>query len=467
MKRLVISTIIVLAASLAQSQVTQVQVPQILDTNIRVPQVFDIGGSGARARGMGSAYLASGEDASALTFNPAGLFSIDKTMMTFGLDQFASRGSVTFGASSTPQSGSFGGLGFFSLVTPFRVKGHGFVGGLSYGRTSDEASNASYKLIFPIDPDGIAPTLDTTNYFLDVQRNYHAYFVPVTIGFGTRLSEKLAGGLSLAIITGRSVDRISQQDHASNWFVFEKYPQGVEYQLRAAAIDTSSYSGVTVSLGFKYMADKSSFGFMMKLPYTLRQKTNRTLRATTYVNGLEYTNASGVIFRDGNVIDIDIPMTVGFGGAYKPDTNTTLAADIEYRPFSGKNINIRDSLRLVPGAKDEEFFRSKDPGWRNVFVIRTGAEKILSTSSLAFPRVPVRAGIGIMPIPAPNTTNGEPTGTATSMSLSLGSGVWWSLLHLDVAYTYRALKQTEATAFGSTEAKGKGHLLYLTFTGYF
>ncbi len=465
MKRLVIIGLFVCIAGLAHAQ--NPEVPIVLDTTIQVPQVFDIGGSGARARGMGSAYIATGDDAAALTFNPAGLFSIDKTSMTFGLDRMTAGGDVSFLGSKTPRSGSYGGLGFFSFVSPFRVKGHGFVFGLSYGRSSDEASNNAVDLVFPIDPDGIQPFLDTTDFHLSIRRSYHAQFTPVTGGVGTRLSSKLAAGFSIAFINGKSVDNLQQQNIAADWFVIEKYPQPVDYIFQGALIDTSTFSGVSFSLGFKYTQDKLALGAVFKLPYTLRQTTNRTLRATTYVNGLLYPNASGVIFRDGNVIDIDIPFTVGFGGAYKPDSSTTLAADFEYRPFSGKEIDIRDSLRLVPGAKDQEFFHTEDPGWRNALVIRGGIEHYFTTSSTLFPLVPLRAGVGFMPIPRPNKNNGQPSGTATALNLSLGSGVHWALLHLDAAYTLRTLNQTDGSDLGTTETNGKSHLLYLTFTGYF
>jgi long-subunit fatty acid transport protein len=277
----------------------------------------------------------------------------------------------------------------------------------------------------------------------------------------------MAAGLSIAIITGKSVDNLAEHNQASDWFVLEKYPQPVEYDVQAAVIDSSKFSGVTFTLGLKYFTPKSAIGAVIKLPYTLRQTTDRTLRLTTTVNGLEYTNGSGVIFQDGNVLDIEMPMMIGVGGSYKPNQSTTLAADVEYRPFSGKEVQIRDSIRLVPGAKDQEFFHSEDPQWRNVLILRGGAERLVSTKSTVFPVIPVRGGFGFMPIPAPNYTNGQPSGTATSINFSLGSGVHWSLLHLDVAYTFRSLKQTYSADYGTTEANGKSHLFYVTFTGYF
>ncbi len=465
MKRLVTVALLLFVGAASHAQ--DIEIPLVVDTTIGIPGVFDIGGAGARARGMGSAYIAAGDDAAAVTFNPAGLYSIDKTSMTFGFDQFVARGNVSFSNIYVPQKGSFGGIGFFSIVSPFRIKGHGFVGALSYGRTSDEAYNSAVDVGFLIDPDGPSPQYDTVLYQVSIRQRYHAEFHPITFGFGTRLSEKVAAGLSLAIITGRSVDDLAQRNIADGWFVAEKFPQPVQYDFYGGLIDTSKFSAVTFSAGFKYTSDKTLLGAVLKLPYTLRQTTGRTLRATTFVNGQEYLNGSGVIFRDNNVIDIEIPMFIGVGAAYKPDTNTTFAADFEYRPFSGKEVNIRDSVRLVPGAKDQEFFRTADPGWRNVLIIRTGAEKFFETNSTMFPRVPLRAGIGFMPIPSPNYTNGVPSGTATALNLSLGSGVWWSLLHLDVAYTFRSLKQTYEDQYGATEINGKSHLLYVTFTGYF
>jgi hypothetical protein len=460
MKRLALSTILILlACGTSKGQTTVAD-----DLAIEVPAVLDIGGSGARARGMGGAFIAAGDDASSLTWNPAGLYSLEKTIMTFGYDHLSARGSVESGPLSVPQQGGFGGPGFFSILAPFRIKNHGFVGGISYARTFDEAANGAGDFSFLIDPDGPVPTYPLTLYNMSIRSTYHAQVTPVTVGFGTRLSERVAAGLSANVITGNSVSLYNQHEKADSFFVREYYPQPSNYDFNGTVIDSRKFSVLFFSVGFKYIKPTLSIGAVLKMPYKLRQETDRTIREVTTVNGLVRTDGTVTEFRDGSIVDIEMPLMVGVGAAMKPNAATTLALDVEYRPFSGQELRIRDSIRLVPGAKDEEFFRNHDLKWRNVLIVRAGAERLFTTNSRIFPVVPVRVGIGYMPIPGANKTADDvPSGTASGINLSLGTGVQWSQLHVDLAYSYRTLKRT----FGTTEFNGKSHYTYLTFTGYF
>src|SRR3989304_126361 len=56
---------------------------------LRVPSVFDMTGGGARAQGMGKAFLAVSDDVSALSWNPAGLYGQEKPMLGFSYGAFA------------------------------------------------------------------------------------------------------------------------------------------------------------------------------------------------------------------------------------------------------------------------------------------------------------------------------------------------------------------------------------------
>ena len=432
--------------------------------DIRVPGVYDIAGSGARARGMGNAFLAAGDDITALTWNPAGIYAIDKPMMTFGISRFVPRGTASLFVFENKQTGAFSGPGLFSFASPFRIKGHGFVGGISYSRSTDEADNVAAGTAFYIDPDGPASIFNPTLYTISIDEAFHADLTPVTFGFGTRVSEKVSVGASLTVMTGKSVNVSLQHDFADSFFFAEYGAQKVSYDFTGSIIDSSKFSGVSFLLGFKYSGTQFSIGAIAKLPYSLRQTTNRTASAVTTVNGLIRSNGTGTVFIDDNITKIQMPMIFGVGGALKPNAKTTFAVDVEYRPFSGKQIMIRDSVRLVPGAKDEEFYRTIDPKWRNVLVIRAGGEYLWTTNSQVFPVVPLRAGFGILPVPRPNLDiDGNPSGTPTGINLSVGTGVHWSQILMDIAYAYG--KRTET--YGDSNFKSRTHQFQMTFTGYF
>jgi hypothetical protein len=473
MKRLVIAVLLLTScgSALAQSSISDTVLPVI-----NVPSVFDIGGSGARARGMGNAYIGAGDDAAALTWNPAGIYQLDHIYMTFGVNSYSPRGkaldygfyTTSVGQLSVKQTGSFSSPGLFSLVSPFRIKGHGFVGGISYGHSYDEASNGASEASAMVDPDGPAALYDSTEYSVGLRSAYHARMTPVVVGFATRLGERMAAGLSLSVMNGKSVDKLSRHDVADNYFVAEYYPQAANLDVQSMVIDSSKFSGMSIALGFKYDLPKLALGAVIKLPYRLRQTTDRSIIVVTRVNGLVRDNGTVTQFRDDRVVDIHMPFAIAVGGAYKLNDKTTLAIDLDYRRFSGRKVDYRDSLRLVPGAKDEEFFTIVDKHWRNVISFRGGGEYLWSTGVSVLPVVPLRAGFAIVPIPRPNESYSQVSGTATANSFSLGTGVRWTQISIDLAYSYTKLDQTLDDFFGIPyRVEGRSHQMVMTLTGYF
>jgi long-subunit fatty acid transport protein len=134
--------------------------------------------------------------------------------------------------------------------------------------------------------------------------------------------------------------------------------------------------------------------------------------------------------------------------------------DMEFRHFSGAKIDARDSLFIDPGGKNQEFFTKVDPEWNNVFTVRLGGEYLYQTDVGV---IPVRAGFGYVPLPAPNVDLSGDTSTAAGYTLSLGTGIHWNQIHLDWAYTFAASKWE----VGIFEQKSHNHHLNFTFTGYF
>ena len=124
--------------------------------------------------------------------------------------------------------------------------------------------------------------------------------------------------------------------------------------------------------------------------------------------------------------------------------------------------------------------------------LRTGAEYLWSTGKSFAPTVPLRCGFGYTQVPSPSYDISSdytfvsdtltileiefPTSSTAQYNFSLGAGVYWSQIHLDVAYSYTALSRKEPTVvFGQQfnglitygELKTKNHNLSMTFTGYF
>jgi len=132
-------------------------------------------------------------------------------------------------------------------------------------------------------------------------------------------------------------------------------------------------------------------------------------------------------------------------------------------------VNVRDSLELVPGGTNVEYFTEYDPHWNSTMAFRFGGEYVWHTGSRLFPTVPLRAGFGFVQVPEPDVeanTSGFPGySTAAMTRWSIGTGLRWEQIHLDVSYARTSLDQDDA--FWLQRSTSDNGIVNLTFTGYF
>ncbi len=482
--------LIVGADSMAQSDFRD-EVPYLLNP---LPTTLDFTGGGARAKGMGNAFIGVSDDISAISWNPAGLYRIDnpyeQPVLSLGYNSFKSNSDYAFVAlnENFEHSATFGDIDLASFLAPLRIKGHPFVFAGSYTRLDDEYSSGEFVYDTYVD---YTPLNDdfTVNLFRQIgTAAYHSAVYAANFGLGTRVYEKLTFGLSVNVYSGKAnrMERyVSVQDGVTPP---ELVGQAVLQITDIVTTDTISFSGTYFSMGLRYTGDKFSAGLVVKTPHVLKQTTDVTLASVNTRNGnVEPMNTITLYFDDA-LTELDMPLVVGGGVGFQANENLLLALDAEYRAFSGGEINVRDSIRLNPGEKDTEYFTTNDPQWNNVLTIRGGAEYTWHTGSTVFPMVPLRAGLSYVPLPTPNivgdvvfdTTAAAAaaipdlrTETASSMSLSAGMGLHWDQIHLDFAYTNRKLDREETkklvvdNPYFNSETSTTDHIFNLTFTGFF
>ena len=283
----------------------------------------------------------------------------------------------------------------------------------------------------------------------------------VNFGFGTRLSGNFALGIGLNIYGG------AVQRHTNVLVTGDNVPvnnfQNGSLERNIFVADSSGFGGFNFTIGIKHDGERFDAGLVIKTPFSLSQKSLNFASDIFKINGV-------VDFTDTTItIDLltkyEIPMIVGFGIGYNVSDSWLLAFDAEYRHFSAQQIKIRQSITLVPGADNiEEFLilSAEQWQWSNVFIVRAGTEYLNETG---IGTIPFRAGIGYVPVPTPDTDiNGVRT-TAVSYEFSLGTGIHWEQIKLDLAYNYSTLS-LESLGFAA-QSNNKNHFLTASFTGYF
>ncbi len=435
---------------------------------------FDFSGGGARSEGMGKAFIGLSDDNSAGSWNPAGLYEIENPIMSISYGSLAPRGytksfiTVNENVRQFDHTGSLGKISFASFVAPLRVKGHQFIGSFSYTRNFDQ-----YQAFTRSDtgwvPRSLSVTVgDVTRTFSDsiyysgnTNTNFEGGLESINFSVGTRIYKKYTVGVALNVYTGHMV-----RDVFTSNFFDDVHRSVIDTQIVDAiytteVLDSNKFSGFNVTLGAKYNGEKFDAGLVIRTPFSLNVKTGRSYYLIATENGLELNNGTDTVYYDDLLAKYDIPLIVGMGLAYKVKDNLTLALDAEYRAFGSAKVKVRDSLFLDPGGENKEFFTEKDPEWNNVFTIRTGME-FMKESRIG--TIPIRAGFGYVPLPFPSVDANGNTSSTNSVSFSLGSGIWWSQIHLDWAYTYSTYSWERSDVF---EEKNKDHHFNFTFTGYF
>lgn len=442
------------------------------------PQSRDFNGGGARAKGMGNAFIGISDDISAVSWNPAGLYRQDDPYEQPVLALSYQSLSADAGMMSKPWGewrqydyhDVFGGVDFMSILFPLRVKGHMFVGSLAYTRIGDEVLNAGMS----VDDSVMTTYANVENseipFHYENLTNFRSSVNTINIGFGTRLYNDLTFGLAINFYSGQAA---GQMDETIIWenMVHPTLPMNQRGTglIHNSVTDTTSFSGVYFTIGFKYTAEKLVAGLIIKTPHTLRQTTDTKLGTILLANGIEQAGSGSVVHFDDNVVELDQPLVLGIGLGYNVLENLLMSADFEYRSYGGGMVNFRDLLELVPGGTNVEYYTEYDPHWNSTMAFRFGSEYVWHTGGRLFPTVPLRVGLGFIQVPEPdveiNTIGFPGYSTATMTRWSIGMGLRWEQIHLDVSYARTSLDQDNV--FWLQRSTSDNGILNLTFTGYF
>jgi hypothetical protein len=418
---------------------------------------------------MGKAYLGVSDDASAITWNPAGLISHDKPIVGLSYTMLRPRGSfVEANGAKYDFTNSYSNLTYLSFLSPVRIRGHQFVLAASYSQTFEDFYQGSFDQKIDDRPHDVYSDAPY-DYRAVATTVYHANPYVINFGFGTPVSERMDVGASINVATGKAVSSSRISQYGSGYRAIDRLGQEVFRDSSQSSLDSTSFSGVNFTLGGKYENENLTVGMVVKTGYSLKLNTDGKYSDSVRYNG--QLKSGGTVFIDDQVTKYNLPWVFGFGFGYKMQPNWILALDLEYRGYASTKGKVRTSIMIGSGGNNEEVFTEFDPRFYDCFVVRTGTEFLWTTNSTIFPIVPLRFGLGYVPVPAPSISPNGTTEQNTMYQVSAGTGVRWNQIWLDLSYVYSTLDQTSATSYNGLlqqgEINGRDHRMNLTFTGYF
>ena len=429
---------------------------------------FDFVGGGTRAKGMGNAYLGVSNDITGGSWNPAGLFEFDKTSIAVSYFKLNPKGN-SFTESLTDSvlsnhSGSFSNISSINFASPIRISGHPFVFTANLTRNFNsfkqfELQQADSLIFASFSFNKLY--IDTNQVDTDIRVHQEGGLNSINVGFGTRFYDNISFGATVNIYSGKSIYKVQQlmeiQDYRYQTFQFATLDSSIYVE------DTNKFSGANITLGFMYNGDKLNAGLVLRTPFKLSEKRVQSIAFNSYINGAPRT-VDGILFSD-ILFKYDMPLMIGVGLGYQMNENLLLAADFDYRGFSGNTIEYRISQTINPGGSNIEEYITFDPKWNNSLSMRFGTEYM---KKFDFAEVPIRAGFGFVPLPTPSIDNSGTFSTAVKYNLSLGTGMHFEQIKFDIAYVYSSvnLDGYEYIQFYNVTEE-KNHTITFSFTGVF
>ena len=379
---------------------------------------LNLNGFGARATGMGGAYVSLANDYTAVFWNPAGLAQMTKAQFGLAADALLPTGKYALGTFSMGTEKKLypaGLVGYFQPIGQNIVVGVGAYTlsglGADWTNTGLEAALAS-----PIPPAAFTPTLGAYDW--------RSFIGSVTIApsIAVKVSDMFYLGASFNINYG--FFKIDQ------WGTFAIVtPTAPPAGLVGVAPTLVNFGQQTLDVnGWGFGA---TFGVLAKpadwisVGATFRTESKIKLDGTM---AIENINLLGLPPNSGAEMKVSSPMWLAAGFSLKPVDGLTFSFDAQYTNWSKlQEIAITFSEPAWTAALADESALVLD--WKNKTQLRAGVEYDFGTLA-------IRGGYYHDPAPAPSSTLNILTPSFTYNSFALGLGYKAGGLRIDAAVEY-------------------------------
>ena len=365
---------------------------------------YNITGAGARALGMGGAFIGVADDATAIVWNPAGLTQLERMEVSvvgryvFETTDYSYKDNPENNQSEKQTHPVFN---FGSFAIPFSIGEVKGVLAAAYQRQLD----FYYKQ-------------NAENMETDETGGADAVSPGIAVGIGSIFSVGVAANI---------------------WFGNDTYKL-------TTPTDTSSYDGTATGVNYLVglLVDLNGlrkpipikFGACVRTPFDLNFDYGLEFRPPLFG---QYPKLDASITRQ-------MPLMIGIGASARPWENLTLSLDYEMRKYGDKKSITSIKSPAISDTSDMSDSQS------DINQIRAGVEYLVVTRKGVFP---IRAGYQTVPTLLANYVYDQTSATykpgdqVSGNGFSLGTGFISNSFALDLTYTWMRYEQT-ASMNGTT-----------------
>jgi len=362
-------------------------------------------GSGARALGMGGAFIGIADDATAASWNPAGLIQLELPEISMVGAHGRRRGKLSSASISHLESNSGidkTDLNYLSLAYPFHGLGRNMIFSINYQHLYD--FNKNMKLHYE-------EAHEEYDFHLDTAFVQSGALSTLSPAWAVQIHPSFALGLTLNFWK----PGLSDNQWRSRYQFDQMFDRSSDQTFFSNSVkETYEFDGLNFHAGFLWNVNGMlSLGGVFKSPF----------RADIRHTYERYDLTEGTFSLQQERETLDMPMSYGIGMGLRMSDALSFGLDIYRTEWSDYLLNTAEgeSITLITGKKE------KESDIDATTQVRLGMEylKILQKTI-----IPFRLGLFYDPAPA----QGNPE---DFFGFSAGSGFMYGRAVFDLAYQYR------------------------------
>jgi len=399
-------------------------------------------GSGARALGMGGAFIGVADDATAASWNPGGLIQLEAPEIS-AVISYDKRNEQRSFADNPGASGSYSiklsDLNYLSAAYPFTLNEKNMIVSLNYQTLYDfnKEVQATYQYNQPFPgPSGNR----------DTNKETVGYLKALSPAFAMQITPVFSAGIT---INWFSNDlgckwKTTYTDNLVGTFAGFPYYRNVQYE------DEYEFDGVNFNLGMLWNINSFlTLGAVYKTPFDADVHYREAYQVSGSTQNTPYTV----------VVDEDqtmrMPASYGAGLAWRFSDLFTMDLDVYRTNWQDYVIKQADGREISPITGQERSKANTQPTHQ----LRVGGEYLFLKETYV---IPARAGLFYDPEPTANSPD-------DFFGLSVGSGVAKGSVVFDMAYQFRWGNGVRMVRLGQEEVEQKvqQHTVYMSLIYHF
>jgi long-subunit fatty acid transport protein len=435
------------------------QAQEINLTQTRINSTPNPIGSGARAQGMGGAFIAIADDATAASWNPGGLMQLERPEFSFVFNFSHNRKELensSFPEINGMNSVSREDLNYLSVAYPFRAFDKNMIISLNYQRLYDLYDEISLNQ----DIETISPSGSFQKTYEQIDFKQSGALKAFAPAYAIQLTPQLSVGATFNFWT----DNLGYDNEWESTTIKRgaysvatlRSPNSVVKGNRDIRTHekNSNFEAFNMNLGFLWRINSVvTLGGVYKTPYTA-SIDRRTRLDDMNLGGPGQPAQFTQTTKTRESIEMHFPASYGLGVAFRLTDRFTTSFDVYRTEWS--DYWIRSSGRKTSPITGGLISKSRT---RDTTQVRAGCEYLFVLEKTI---IPLRCGVFYDPEPAAKSPD-------DFYGFSLGTGISLGPVVLDCAYIYRWGRNVKGNQIEvpGTKADIKQHNFYVSMIYHF